>query len=348
MNCPNCGAVFPQGAQQCPACGMFVAATADYGYAPGFDPTAYRHGGAGGYGQPGFGVGGYVPGYDTGSYPQAGYGQAFDPGAYQEPGYGNAPYQAYPQGYPTGYGANPAVGGGALANAIVYLPKLVMGLVRNPGEALQGLIERGDVYTGGLIALLSLVLSFFNGLVLTRGAVSLLFGGLSGILGVQLAGDAASMNQGVNYIAGRISVSIGGIAVLCQLFAIVLPAAVALVYLCAVRKVRFSFLLASNLVAVTTLPSLAAALLCMVFSLMVPALGLVAMGLGLVVSYVLLGLVVSHITGMPEQHSAGIRITLISISEVVKLLFVQLIGGALVAGTLHTVSSLVGTIGSLL
>ena len=111
---------------------------------------------------------------------------------------------------------------------------------------------------------------------------------------------------------------------------------------------RFSFLLASNLVAVTTLPSLAAALLCMVFSLMVPALGLVAMGLGLVVSYVLLGLVVSHITGMPEQHSAGIRITLISISEVVKLLFVQLIGGALVAGTLHTVSSLVGTIGSLL
>ena len=337
MNCPNCGAVFPQGAQQCHACGMFVAATADYGYAPGFDPTAYRHGGAGGYGQPGFGVGGYVPGYDTGSYPQAGYGQAFDPGAYQEPGYGNAPYQAYPQGYPTGYGANPAVGGGALANAIVYLPKLVMGLVRNPGEALQGLIERGDVYTGGLIALLSLVLSFFNGLVLTRGAVSLLFGGLSGILGVQLAGDAASMNQGVNYIAGRISASIG-----------VLPAAVALVYLCAVRKVRFSFLLASNLVAVTTLPSLAAALLCMVFSLMVPALGLVAMGLGLVVSYVLLGLVVSHITGMPEQHSAGIRITLISISEVVKLLFVQLIGGALVAGTLHTVSSLVGTIGSLL
>ena len=362
MNCPHCGAVLLQGAWQCHACGMLIAGMQDYpgqiqqneGYPQGFDPTAYRHSSAESYypqpvpGQhsypPGYDTGAYPQGYNTGGYPPVGAGQSFDPGSYGAEPYSQG-YGGYPQHYQAGYARQQ---GGALMASVTYLPRLIIGVIRDPGEVLQGLMERADRFTGGIIVVLALLMTFLSGMAFTRGAIATLFGGLSDLLGMQLAGNAASMNQGINYIAGRIAASVGGIAVLSQLIAIVLPATVALVYLCVMRKVRFSFLLASNLIALTTLPTIAAALLCMLLSLLSPILGLAAIGLGLVVSYVFLCLMVSRIIGLPEPHSATVKIALVSVSEIVKLLFVQLIGGALLASTLRTVSSLMNTIGSLL
>lgn len=357
MNCTQCGCNLPQGVQICPACGAYVAPPPDYsayaqqgGYAPAFDPTAYAQGGYG-YQQTPYGQSGYPPqtGYDAGAYGQPGYGQGFDPTAYGANPYGQG-YTGYPQGYQAAYGHyNPAGGDrGAFVGALSYLPRVLTGLLRDPGETLQGMMERADVYTGGVVTALSLLFTFLTAMVMTRGAVSSVLGSLSSLLGISLAGDAASMSQGVNYIAGKIAGSIGGIAALCQLFSIVLPAAVAMVYLCTVRKLRFSYLLLSNFVAVSTLPSVAASLLCMVFSLLSPYLGLVILVLGDAVSYVFTCLMIARLTGQPEGQSAGVKAAVVCISELTKILFIQLVGGALMAGAMRAVAALIGTMGSLL
>lgn len=373
MNCPNCGAVLPQGAQSCPVCGTPLTGMQEYpgypaqgGYSPGFDPTAYGQGGYtqgygnGGYNQPNYeqgydanayGNSGYgqtgVPrnGYGQNDYAQGGYGQGFDPTAY---GYGQG-YNGFPQGYQQPYGQyNPGRGNGEFVTTLSYLPRVLMGMFRSPGDTLQGMLERGDRYTGGVVAGLSLLLTFLATMIFTSGAVNAALSGLSQLLGTSLAGDAASMNQGVNYIAGKIAPSVGGIAVLCQLFSLVLPLTVALVYLCVIRKVRFSFLLASNLLALTTLPSLAVAALSMVVGLLSPYLAVLAVLAGVVVSNVLMVTLVSGMVGLPEQQSTPVKIALICASELLKILFIQLIGGSLLSLTMGTVSSLVSTMGSLL
>ena len=133
------------------------------------------------------------------------------------------------------------------------------------------------------------------------------------------------MSQGVNYIAGKMAASVGGIAAFCQLIALIFPAVVALVYLCVIRKVRFSFLLASNLVALMTLPSIAAAVLCMLGSLISPYVGLVPVFVGVIASDVLLCTLVARITGIPEQQSAPVKIALVCIAELLKIVFMPLL-----------------------
>lgn len=368
MNCPNCGAVLPQGAQSCPVCGTPLTGAQEYpgypsqgGYSLGFDPTAYGQGGYaqgyanGGYNQPNYEQGydanaygqpGYSQnGYGQGGYAQGGYGQGFDPTAY---GYGQG-YNAPVQGYQQPYGQyNPGGGSGEFLSTLSYLPRVLTGMFRSPSDTLQGMLERGDRYTGAAVAGLSLLFTFLATLIFTRGAVNTALGGLSQLMGTSLAGSAASMNQGVNYIAGKIAPSVGGIAALCQLFSLALPLTVMLVYLCVIRKVRFSFLLASNLLALTTLPSLAVALASMVVSLLSPYLAALAVMAGVVVSNVLMVTLVSGIVGLPEQQSAPVKIALICASELLKILFIQLIGGSLLSLTMGAASNLVSTMGSLL
>ena len=347
MNCPNCGTVLPQGAQSCPVCGTFLPGAQSFpdyqqpmgGYSQGFDPTAYGQG---------YSQGQYQPGYTPQGYGQPGYSQGFDPTAY---GF-NQPqgYDGYPQGYQPVYGRYNAGSGehSPFVNAIGNLPRVITGLFREPGETLQGMLERNDLYTGGVIAGLSLLLTFLVAVVVTRSAVSTILAGLSSLLGTQLAGDAASMNQGINYIAGKMGPSIGGIAMLCQLFALGFPSAVAMVYLCVIRKVRFSFLLLSNFTALTTLPTIAAAVLCMLTSLISPYLGLVMVLVGEVASYTILCTLVFRITGTPEHLAVPTKIAIICIAEVLKLLFIQLIGGALMSSAMGTISNLIASMGSLL
>ena len=351
MNCPSCGAILPQGAQTCPACGTFLAngqpfsgyAPQSGGYSQGFDPTAYGY--QQGYPQASYGQGGFPQGYDASAYgQQGGYSQGFDPTAY---GYTQA---GYPQGYqPVVNSYRPSAGEhNAFITALSYLPRVIAGVVRNPGDTLQAMMERNDIYTGGVVAGLSLLFTFLAAILMMRGTISSLLGGFAGLTGASVAGSQASMNQGVNYIAGRMGASVGGIAALCQLIAVALPAAVALVYLCAVRKVRFSFLLASNLVAITTLPSIAAALLCMLLSLLTPFAGLLALLLGEIASYVFLGALIVRITGLPETYAVPTKIAVFGIAEVLKIVLIQLVGGALMSMAMQTASSLITNLGSLL
>ena len=175
MNCPNCGTVLPNGAQSCPACGTFIPGVQDYNafstqspYSQGFDPTAFSGAGtppAQGYPQGGYAPGAYpqAGGYSQNGYPQDygqnGYPQGFDPMAY---GYAQNGYDGYPQGYQPVYGRynSPMGDRGAFLGALSNLPRVLAGLFRDPGETLQGMMERNDLYTGSVVAGLSLLLTF--------------------------------------------------------------------------------------------------------------------------------------------------------------------------------------------
>jgi len=329
MNCPKCGTLLPAGVTACPVCGAPLA-------------------NAGGFS--GYHTGGYQPQNNQPAYAQNGYGYgAAGPAAGAGNGYAQG-YNGYPQGYQPVYGAydDGAARENEFLKAIANLPRVVRGAFRDPGETLRGMMERSDRYTGGVIAGLSLILTFLAAILVTRGTVMSLLTGLSSLAGEPLAGDAASMSQGVNYIAGKMAASVGGIAALCQLLALVLPVAVALTYLCVVQKVRFSLLLASSLTAIVTLPSVAAALLCMVASLLSPYAGALMILLGLIASYTLLSALITWITGLPEQRLVPAKIAVIGAAEVLKLLFFWLVGGALATAALNTVSGLISSMGSLL
>jgi hypothetical protein len=344
MNCPNCGTSLPEGTQTCPVCGVPMQnarGQAGYarqggGFAQGFDPTAYGAAGPQNYGQPPYAQGG-------------GQQRGFDPTAGNAGGYAQG-YDGYPSGYQQVYGRYSAapVHGSEFLGAMSNLPRVIRGVIGDPGEALRGMMERNDRYTGAVVAGLSLLMTFLVAILMSRSALAAAFSGLSGLTGVSLAGDAASLNQGVNYIAGKMAMSVGGIAALCQLIALVFPAAVALTYLCAVKKVRFSFLLASNFVAIVTLPTIAASILCMVFSLLSPVLGALMVALGTVASYVLLSELLVWVTGMPRYQTVPTKIAVIGTAETLKVIMIWLVGGALANAAVHAVTTLIGSMGSLL
>jgi len=344
MNCPKCGAILPQGANACPVCGTPVAGVQSFsGYPPaqGRPQGDYR---TGGYQQQGY-PGGYQQG-GWGYDPAAG---GFDPAANGQNAYGRG-YDGYPQGYRQVYGrySNAGRGGGEFMGAVANLPRVARGIFTEPGETLRAMMEGNDRYTGGIVAGLSLLLTFLAAILVTRSAIAGVYAQWSALTGSSLAANAASMNQGVNYIAGKMAASVGGIAALCQLIALMFPAAVTLTYLCVIKKVRFSFLLASNLVAIVTLPTVGASLLCMVASLITPYLGAVMVLIGEVASYVLLCALIAWATGRTEQRLVVTKIAVVCASELLKILFLWLVGGALTAAALHTVSGLVNNLGSLM
>jgi hypothetical protein len=337
MNCPNCGNVLPQGAPSCPACGMPQStAQGSASYAQNYCAIGY--------------IGGNPQGYAAHNpYAPGGNPQGYDPAAAGQAGYSQE-QNSYPAGYRQAYNrySAPPVHNSEFISALANLPRVIRCLFADPGETLHGMMERKDRYTGAVVVGLSLLLTFLVTILMTRGVILAVFTSLSEWTGVSLAADEASLNQGVNYIAGKMAFSVGGIAALCQLLAILLPAAVALTYLCVVKKVRFSYQLASNFVAIVTLPSIAAALLCMLFSLLSPVPAVLMLVLGDVVSYVLLCALVVWIAGVPQYQLAPVKIAVVCASETLKILLIWLIGGALATGALQTASALIGSMGSLL
>ena len=284
MNCPKCGNFLPQGAPFCPLCNEPISPAVYNGYAQ--PPQGYAQ-------QP----------YDPS---QAGYAD-FQQGYQQYP-----PQPNYPQGFQPIYGgySTPKDSASSLFLAsVLRLPGMFADAFRNPGAVLQGIMERRDFFTAPVIAGLALLLSFLCGILATPRMISVLLNFLGLFFGQGLASP-----DGINRLAGSIGVSIGGMAVLCQLLAILLPLAVMLVYLCAVCKIRFSPELACGLITLLTMPTIPASLLLMLtslFSSFLPFLFIVA---GMTISYIFMGNLVSFITGKPESELTLVKIIMILLS----------------------------------
>lgn len=367
MNCPKCGSILPQGAQFCNVCNEPILHTGygAYGQSQGYGAQGYAP-------QQGYGQQGYMPqqGYTQGAqgyaqqaqpYPQptqgyaqpeaGAYGAGYQPGT--EQGYASQynpqSYPGYQQAYGSYYAAQPQPReSGAFLSNLSQIPRVFLDSFRDPGAVLQGMMERRDIYSAPVVAGITLLLTFLCGMLVTSGLVGLVFSGYSTLTGVSLANDPAVLNQGISYIAGKIAPSIGGIAVLCQLFAIAFPLAVMLVYGCAIRKARFSVELLCGCVTITTLPTVAVALLSILGSLVNLVLPLIFMVFGMVVSFVFMSSLLGRMTGKGEQQLVTPRVLCICVSLFCTLLFSLLVGGLLMGNVMASMTALLGNLNSLM
>lgn len=245
-------------------------------------------------------------------------------------------------GQPAAREANP------LLTALSALPRTFLDSFTRPQEVLRGMLEKRDLLTGPIVAGLTLLLTFLCGMVVMRSFVGVLLSAISALTGVSLASDAASMNQGISYIAGRIAPSVGGAAVLCQLIGMAVPALVFLVYLCGVAKVHFSWELLLGFVAVTTLPTAAVALLAMVLSLLSPWLALLVALCGMAVSYTQACGLLSAVTGRSDAQLLSVKMLLVALALALTLIVGGLVGGLLMRGVTQRVMVLLNSVGSLI
>ncbi len=345
MNCPKCGSLLPQGAQFCNICNEPIVTT---GYVP--------------YGQTEYPTQGYAQSYQPQGYGQQGYAQT-PPQGYPNQGAGYSQQQGYPAGqnqygqYPQGYqqpyagyyGAQPQRREpGAFVNAVLQIPRLFLESFRDPGAVLSGMMERHDFYTAPVIAGLSLLLAFLGAMIVTSGVVSLYLNFIASVFGVSFAGDAAAQSQGIRYIAGRLSASVGGIAALCQLFAMACPLGVTLVYLCAVRKIRFSVYMLCAFAAIATMPSLITSLIALLGSMLSPLVALLFMACGMIAGYVMLGALITRMTGAADGQLVGVKITVFCLSMLLTMLFIVLVGGLLMGGVFTSMTALLKNWNSLI
>lgn len=341
MRCTHCGIIMPPGVLRCPICGACpdsAQAQEDYRSYQQYPKTDYQQG---------------VPpdgrefGYTAGN-------PVNQPKQYATPAfhtYRKQIFTGFSQSQQTPHHSQPRENfnpNGALYRAISELPQVVKGAFHNPVGTLQTMVRREDRYTGAILMLVSAMFAFLAGMILVKGALGSLFSMASGVTGLQLAGSAASLNQGVSYLAGRIAVPIGGIAALCQVIAAVMPAVVTMVYLSTVRQVRFSFLLLSGIMAITVLPNIIALVLASVCSPITPYLSLVMLFFGQVFSYVLLCTMAVRIAELEPQKAVLVQASLICLSELTKIALIAAIGGTLMSGVVRTLTSLTNSMGGLL
>lgn len=312
MNCPNCGSLLPPGAAQCPVCGFQQRPV--------------------------------YPQYQQ--QPQ----QAYPPQGYQSyPTY--TPYQqgqtmpGYQQPYI--YGQTPPREKSSFLTALSELPQAFLRSFAHPAQLLRSMMEKHDLLSAPIVAFIVLLLAFLGGMVIIRSFVGLLFGILTG-LGANLAGDSAAMNQGITYITGRIAPAVGGIAALCQLMGMAIPTLVFLTYLCLIRKVLFSWELALGMLTVSTLPTVAFALLAMLLSLLSPWPALLAILCGMAVSYVQLCGMLAPVVSCTDEQLLPAKMGLVCASLVLTLLADMVVGGLLMGRVLETVLALLYSVGSLL
>ncbi len=341
MRCTHCGIILPPGVLRCPICGTCpdsAQAQEDYRSYRQYPKTNYQQG---------------VP-PDGREYGYTAENPVNQPKQYATPAfhtYRKQVFTGFSQSQQTAHQSQPRDSfnpNGAFYRAVSELPQVVKGAFANPVGTLQGMVRRGDRYTGAILVFLSAMFAFLAGMILVRGALGSLFSMASGVAGLQLADSAASLNQGVSYLAGKVAVPVGGIAALCQVIAAVMPAAVAMVYLSAVRQVRFTFELLSGYAAITVLPNLAALALASVCSLITPYLSLVMLFFGQVFSYVLLCTMAVRIAELEPQKAVFVQSSLICLSELTKIALFAAVGGTLLSGVVRTLTSLTNSMGGLL
>lgn len=359
MNCPNCGAAVAPGMMNCPIC------NAGLGYAPqqwAQNTQSYQPVYQQGYQQDfapqqnwqqqsaqppmGNGYADYT-GRMQPVQPQQNYMQQSAPAQqYATQGYQQQAYPGYQQGYPQNYGYQQPAQPNPLMTILTELPRTFAGSFTNPGEVLRSLVERGDLFTCPIVVGVVLVVVFLGGMAAMRGVVSVLFGAIASLTGISLASNDASMQQGINYIAGQVAPAVGGIAVLCQLIAIAVPVLVVLIYLCGVCKLPFSWHVTLGMVTVTTMPTVAFALLSMLLSFVSPWLCLLMMITGIVVAYLQLGNMITTITGAPETQLLPAKMICFPIAIVLTLVALWFVGGNLMGNVFQHMLSLLGNTGS--
>ena len=330
MRCIICGNMLPPGAVQCPVCGARVDGAQN------------------------------EPRYQSNTPPaNGGYGFAAGDAQNTQNRYATPAFHTYrkqmltgfPQNQEANYQGQPRDGfsaGSALVRALTDLPQVVRSAFTDPMGTLQGMVRRDDRLTGGVMVLLSLILAFLAGMILTSGALGALFSTMSGLTGLQLADSTASLNQGVSYLAGKIALPVGGIAALCQLIAALVPVVIAMAYLNLLKQQRFSFVLVSGLTAIITLPNVLALLLAAVFSLITPYLALGMLFFGQVISYVLLCNIVVRLAETEPTRTIPVQASLVCFSELLKIILIAVIGGAMMGGVVQTLSGLTNSVSGLL
>lgn len=226
------------------------------------------------------------------------------------------------------------------------LPRMFLGCFTAPGQVLRTLVERGDVITGPMVLAVALVVVFLGGMAAMRGVVSVLFSFITSLTGISLAGSSSALRQGVNYIAGQIAPAVGGIAVLCQVIAIIIPVAVIMVYLYLVHRQQPNWMMALEMVTVTTMPTIAVALVTMVASMISPMLALVVMIVGIVIAYLQLSHMLSTLLGGTPEQELLVKLICFPIALLLTLGLIYLLGGNLMSGVFQHMISLLGNMGA--
>lgn len=257
---------------------------------------------------------------------------------------------SYPTGYqqPYAYGQQPAHEENSFLNVVADLPRAFLNSFTRPGDVLRQMVERRDLYSCPVVVAVVLILTFLGGMVVMRGFVAVLFSMISALSGVSMAASEASMNQGISYIAGRVAPSVGGIAALCQLICMVVPTIVFVVYICVVCKITFSWELALGFLTVTSLPTVAVALLAMAFSLLTPWIALILMMCGMAISYTQACGMLALITGRSEQALMRGKLICTGLSVAVSLALCGVAGGLLMGGVVQRIIVLFANVGSLI
>lgn len=338
MRCKTCGFILPQGAAQCPVCGERADGAQQ-------DPRFQ------------------LPFQETGGEQQSGpaesYGFSAGDAQNRQNRYATPAFHTYrkqmlpnfPQNQQANYQGQPRGGygpGSGFARALSDLPQVVRGAFADPLGTLQGMMRRDDRFTGVIMVAISLILAFLAGIILTNGILGMLFSAMSGLTGLQLAQSAASLNQGVGYLAGKVGVSVGAVAAACQLVAALVPVIVTMAYLSLLRQMKFSFLLASGFTAIVTLPNVLGLLLAAVFSLITPYLSLLILFFGQIVSYVLLCNMAVKLSDTGADRTVPLQAALVCLSELMKLILIAVVGGAMMGGVIRTLSSLTSSVSGLL
>ncbi|MEG2950682.1 MAG: hypothetical protein RR946_08325 [Clostridia bacterium] len=368
MNCPKCGSILAPGTAFCPVCNEPIAAAypqqgyAQQSYPQQGYPQDYIQQGMpqqnpyAGQAMPAQGAPAQQNPYAGQSAPAqqnpyAAQGAPAQPPVYQQSYAQYGQPQSFMQGYQQPYSYDQAPTRreeNTLLNVLSELPRAFLDCFTKPGTVLTTRLARRDSLTCPIVAVLVLVLTFLSGMVIVRGFIGALFMGYTTLTRVNIAGSAASMNQGINYIAGRIAPSVGGIAALCQLLAMLVPALVMMVTLIVLCKTRFSWELLFGFITVLSLPTAAFSLLAMLASLLTPWLAVLVLLCGAAVSHVQMGALLGCVTGQTDAQLMPAKLLCIVISLLVTLVLCGLVGGLLMNVVVQRVMILLTNVGSLI
>ena len=208
------------------------------------------------------------------------------------------------------------------------------------------LFNRNDVVIGPIVLAVTLVVVFLGAMAAVRGVVSVIFRLITALTGINLANSTAALRKSIDYVAGQIAPAVGGIAVLCQIIAIVVPVAVVLLYIYLVHRRRIKWIAALEMITVTTATTIPVALLGMLASMVSPILAVFTMVLGNVIAYLQVGPMLDIVLGGTEQERRNAKMVCIPIAVLLTLALVLGLGGNLSGNVFVHMISLLRNMGT--